>query len=204
MDRPFVIQPSAFSLPPIPPHSIAEQRTFTDGRILVRGTKAERKKRPAGLCHPNTKSTSPRRARWPFRELAFAPGKPDRVMSAHSPAPTGRTKIAPGKEPSDAARGREPHKPSSPERAYESSKLPSGWSLASVVAELKSAVTTEPPARYVPPTVYPPKTLHHSISYRTQREAYRRKETICLDGRQTWRTNRRFKKFKIFSGSLNL
>ena len=26
------------------PHSIAEQRSFTDGRIVVRGSKAERKK----------------------------------------------------------------------------------------------------------------------------------------------------------------
>jgi len=62
--------------------------------------------------------------------FSIAPGEPDRVMRAPSPAPTGRTTIAPGKEPGDAARGPEPHNPSSPERANESSKLPAGHAAA--------------------------------------------------------------------------
>src|SRR6266516_3065418 len=70
------------------------------------------------------------------RRLPSTVGDVGRV-SPHGAAPTGRKKVAQGKERGDAAPGNEPQKTSSPERAEQTAavvlpELPSGWRYASV------------------------------------------------------------------------
>ncbi|MGH7940767.1 MAG: PDDEXK nuclease domain-containing protein [Limisphaerales bacterium] len=53
--------------------------------------------------------------------------KPAGRVPSHGAAPTGRKKLAQGKERSDAAPGHESKKTSSPERAKEGGELRAGW-----------------------------------------------------------------------------
>jgi hypothetical protein len=55
-----------------------------------------------------------------------------REEDALSAAPTGRKKIAQGKEHSDAALGHESQNTSSPEGAKEITRLPAGWALKTI------------------------------------------------------------------------
>jgi len=58
-------------------------------------------------------------------------------VPSHGAAPTGRKKIAQGKEPSDAALGHESQHTSSPEGAKDGSDLPNGWRWTNL-GELKA------------------------------------------------------------------
>jgi type I restriction enzyme, S subunit len=70
--------------------------------------------------------------------------KPKSTSSAvHSPAPTGRRKLAQGKERSDAALGHAPQNTPSPEGAKELGELPKGWRWVTLrgIADIAGGVT---------------------------------------------------------------